>query len=67
MSNSSAERRCFHWETSEHHRELFWPDLGCPYCEITRLRKELDDLRSQQDLPDSIKEALNSGDGTYRP
>lgn len=39
--------RCFHWDTSERHRELFWPDIGCPYCEIARLRHELDDLRAQ--------------------
>lgn len=39
--------RCDHWETSERHRELFWPDIGCPYCEIARLKLELDDLRAQ--------------------
>lgn len=32
--------------------------------EIERLRKA---LKEKSCLPDSIQEALNSGDGTYRP
>lgn len=33
--------------------------------EVQRLRKEISDHRCT--LPDSIQEALNSGDGVYRP
>ena len=36
--------------------------------DIARLLIVIDDLRSHIcDLPDSIKDALNSGDGVYRP
>ena len=35
--------------------------------QLRAARKLADELAAMVDLPDSIKEALNSGDGTYRP
>lgn len=57
-ASPSVDPECVLWGSIQYHRQLFWPDLDCPYCKIQAMREVI------QNAEDWIREAPH-GDNCY--